>query len=123
VFGLITPATPRGSEWNPAVHLNGWEECNVPSLRNLERRLLGVERRLARPVETKIPVTLHRAALDQMGPADRQRLSELKGLTREQIRRRVCDDYETRAFLRRALGLAMRPIVKAVAGDDSQAER
>jgi hypothetical protein len=80
VFGLITPATPRGSEWNPAVNLNGWEECNVPSLRNLERRLLGVERRLARPVEIKIPLTLVRAALDQMNHADRQRLSELRGL-------------------------------------------
>ena len=57
----------------------------MPGLRNLERRLLGVERRLARPVETKIPVTWLRAALDQMNHPDRQRLSELKGLAREQI--------------------------------------
>jgi hypothetical protein len=72
----------------------------VPGLRDLERRLLRVEQQLAPPAETKIPLTLVRAALDQMDHADRQRLSELKGLTREQIRRRVCDDYETRAFLR-----------------------
>ena len=77
----------------------------MPSLRNLERRLLDVERRLAPPVETKIPVTLVRAALDQMGPADRQRLSEIKGLTREQIRRRIADDCKLRAILRRAVGL------------------
>jgi hypothetical protein len=79
----------------------------MPSLRNLERRLLGVERRLAPPVETKIPLTLVRAALDQMNHVDRQRLSELQGLTREQIRRRITDDYQVRAFLRRALGLAL----------------
>ena len=92
----------------------------MPSLRNLERRLLDVERRLAPPVETKIPVTLLRAALDQMGPADRQRLSEIKGLTREQIRRRIADDCKLRAILRRAVGFAMRPAEQTVAGDDSQ---
>jgi len=79
----------------------------VPSLRNLERRLLGVERQLAPPAKTKIPLVLVRAALDQMGPADRQRLSELMGLTREQIRPRVADDYQIRAFLRRAIGFAL----------------
>ena len=79
----------------------------MPGLRNLERRLLGVERRLARPVETKIPVTLLRGALGQMDYADRQRLSELKGFTREQIRRRIAEDYEIRAFARRAIGFAL----------------
>ena len=74
----------------------------MPSLRNLERRLLGVERRLTRPVETEIPVTLLRAALDQMDDADRERLSEFKGLTREQIRCRIANDYEIRTFARRA---------------------
>ena len=81
----------------------------MPRLRNLERRLLSVERHLARPVEAKIPVTLLRAALDQMDVADRQRLSELKGLTREQIRRRIADDHEIRACARRAIAFAMRP--------------
>jgi hypothetical protein len=79
----------------------------VPSLRNLERRLLRVEQQLAPPTETKIPLTLVRAALDQMDHADRQHLSELNGLTREQIRRRVANDYKIRAFLRRALGFAL----------------
>ena len=99
------------------MNLNGWEEFSVPSLRNLERRLLGVERRLARPVETKISLTLVRAALDQMDHADRQCLSELKGLTREQIRRRIANDYEIRAFARRAVGFALRPPEQAVAGE------
>ena len=92
----------------------------MPSLRNLERRLQGIERRLALPVETKIPLTVVRATLDQMNHADRQLLSELRGLTREQICRRIADDHETRAFLRRAIGLAMRPPEQTVAGDDSQ---
>ena len=94
----------------------------MPSLRNLERRLLDVERRLAPPVEIKIPLTLVRAALDQVGPADRQLLSELKGLTREQIRRRIADDCELRAFLRRAIGLAMRPTEQPAAGGGSQGD-
>jgi hypothetical protein len=89
----------------------------VPSLRNLERRLLGVERQLALPVEAKIPVTLLRVALDQLDHADRQRLSELKGLTREQIRRRIADDREIRACARRAIGFVMRPNEQAGAGD------
>ena len=88
----------------------------MPSLRNLERRLLVVERRLAVPVEAKIPVTLLCAALDQMDHADRRRLSELNELTREQIRRRVADDREIRACLRRAIGFVMRPPEQAVAG-------
>ena len=70
----------------------------MPSLRNLERRLLGVERRLAPPVETMIPLTVVRATLDQMNHADRQLLSELRGLTREQIRRRIADDRGTSGF-------------------------
>jgi len=94
----------------------------VPSLRNLERRLLDVERRLAPPVETKIPLTLVRAALDQMDHADRQRLSELKGLTGEQIRHRIADDRELRAFLRRAIALAMRPTEQPAAGGGSQGD-
>jgi hypothetical protein len=77
----------------------------VPGLRNLEKRLLRVVRQIALPVQTKIPVTLLRAALDQIDHADRQRLSELKGLSREQTRRRMVDDYEFRAFARRAIGL------------------
>jgi hypothetical protein len=89
----------------------------VPNLRNLKRRLLRVERQRARPVETKIPLTLLRAALAQMDHADRQRLSELNGLTREQIRRRIADDREIRACARRAIGLVMRPNEQAVAGD------
>jgi len=91
-------------------------------LRNLERRLLGVERRLVRPVETKIPVMLVGAALDQMEPADRRRLSELKGLTGEQIRRRIANDRELRAFLRRAIALAMRPTEQPAAGGGSQGD-
>ena len=91
----------------------------MPSLRNLERRLLGVKRQLALPVETKIPVTLVRAALDQMDHVDRQRVSELKGLTREQIRRRIADDREIRACARRAIAFAMKPTEQVVAGDDS----
>jgi hypothetical protein len=78
----------------------------VPSLRNLERRLLRLERPLALSVEPKIPVTLVRAALDQMDYVDRQLLSELNGLTREQVRRRVADEYEIRACARRAIGYA-----------------
>ena len=46
--------------------------------------------------------------------------SELRGLTHEQIRPRMADDRELRAFLRRAIGLAMRPPEQTVAGDDSQ---
>ena len=77
-------------------------------LRNLERRLLRVERQLAPPaVETKIPVTLLRATLHQLDHADRQRLSELKGLNREQIRRRIADDHKIRACGRRAIGFAL----------------
>jgi hypothetical protein len=85
------------------MSLSAGEEFSVPGLRNLERRLLVVERRLARPAETKIPVMSLRTALDQMNHADRQRLSELQGLTREQIRSRITDDYEIRALARRAL--------------------
>ena len=73
-------------------------------LRNLERRLLRVERQLDSPVETKIPVTLLRATLARMDHADRQHLSDLNGLTREQIRRRMAHDREVRAFGRRAIG-------------------
>ncbi len=91
----------------------------MPSLRNLERRLVRLERPLALPIELKIPVTLVRAALDQMDYADRQRLSELNGLTREQIRHRLADDYEIRALARRAIEFAMRPPEPAVAGADS----
>jgi len=91
----------------------------VPSLRNLEKRLLGIERQRARPVAAKTPVTLLRAALDQMDHADWQRLSELKGLTREQIRRRIADDREIRACARRAIAFAMKPTEQVVAGDDS----
>ena len=65
---------------------------------------------------------LVRAALDQMGHADRQRLSELKGLTREQIRCRVSDDRELRAFLRRAIALAMRPTEQPAAGGGSRGD-
>ncbi len=91
----------------------------MPGLRNLERRLLSVERKLGRPAEAKIPVTLLRAALDQMDHVDRQRVSELKGLTREQIRRRIADDREIRACARRAIAFAMKPTEQVVAGDDS----
>jgi hypothetical protein len=94
----------------------------VPGLRNLERRLLRVEQQLAPPVETKIPLTLVRAALGQMDYANRQLLSELKGLTREQIRRRIADDRELRAFLRRAIALAMRPTEQPAAGGGSQGD-
>jgi hypothetical protein len=99
----MPPGYPEKVGMEPGCEPHGWEEFSVPGLRNLERRLLGVEKRLARPVETKIPVMLLRAALDQMNHADRQRLSELRGFTREQIRRRVSDEYEIRAFARRAL--------------------
>ena len=81
----------------------------MPGLRNLERRLLRVEQQLARPAETRIPVTLLRATLDQMDHADRQDLSKLKGLNREQIRRRIADDYGIRACGRRAIGFALSP--------------
>lgn len=94
----------------------------MPGLRNLERRLLRVEQQLAPPVETKIPLTLVRAALGQMDYANRQLLSELKGLTREQIRRRIADDRELRAFLRRAIALAMRPTEQPAAGGGSQGD-
>ena len=94
----------------------------MPNLRNLERRLLRVERQLARPVEAKIPMTLLRAALDRLDHADRKRLSELNGLTREQIRRRIADDPEIRAWARRAIAFVMRRTVQAVAGDDSQGD-
>jgi enoyl-CoA hydratase/carnithine racemase len=92
----------------------------MPGLRNLERRLLRVQRQLAPPIETKIPVTLLRATLEQMDHADRQRIPELDDLTREQIRRRIADDHDFRTFLRRAIGFAMRPPKPAVAADDSQ---
>jgi hypothetical protein len=92
----------------------------MPGLRNLERRLLRVQRQLGPPIETKIPVTLLRAKLDQMDPAARQRLREFDGLTREQIRRRIADDHDFRTFLRRAIGFAMRPPERAVAGEGSQ---
>ena len=92
----------------------------MPGLRNLERRLLRVQRQLAPPIETKIPVTLVRATLDQMHHADRQRLAELSGLTREQIRCRIAHDHDIRTFLRRAIGFAMRPPEPAVAGEGSQ---
>jgi hypothetical protein len=88
----------------------------LPGLRNLERRLLRVERQLAPPAETKIPVTLLRATLDQMDNADRQRLSELKGLNREQIRRRIADDHGIRACGRRAIGFALRPAGNDLSG-------
>ena len=94
----------------------------MPGLRNLERWLLRVEQQLAPPAETKVPVTVLRVALDQMDHADRQLLSELKGLTREQIRRRVSDDYEIRVGLRRAIGFAMRPTEQSAAGDDMQGD-
>ena len=82
----------------------------MPGLRNLERRLARMEQQLARPAETKIPVALLCATLDQMDYADRQRLSELKGLNREQIRRRIADDHEIRACGRRAIGFALTPV-------------
>jgi hypothetical protein len=52
-----------------------------------------------------------------MDHVDRQRVSERKGLTREQIRRRIGDDHEIRAFARRAIAFVMRRTVQAVAGD------
>ncbi len=80
----------------------------MPGLRNLERRLLRVEQQLAPPAaETRIPVTLLCATLDRMDRADRQRLGELKGLDREQIRHRIADDHEIRACGRRAIGFAL----------------
>ena len=98
------------------MNFSGREEFSLPSLRNLERRLLRVERQRALPVEAKIPVTSLRATLDQMDHADRLRLSELEGLTREQIRRRIAEDHEIRACARRATGFVMRPSEQAVAG-------
>ena len=65
---------------------------------------------------------LVRAALDLMGHADRQRLSELRGLTHEQIRRRIADDHELRASLRRAIAPAIRPTEQPAAGGGSQGD-
>jgi hypothetical protein len=87
-----------------------WRNRGMPGLRNLERRLLRVERQLAPPAaETEIPVTLLRETLDQMDQSDRQCLSELKGLNREQIRRRIADDHKIRVCGRRAIGFALTP--------------
>ena len=59
---------------------------------------------------------LLRATLDRMDRADRQRLGELKGLSREQIRRRMADDYEIRACGRRAIGFGLTPAGNELSG-------
>src|SRR5690349_195781 len=81
----------------------------MPGLSNLERRLLRVEQQLARPAETRLSLTLLRVTLDRMDHSDRQRVAELKGLSREQIRRRIADDHGIRACGRRAIGFALTP--------------
>ncbi len=88
----------------------------MPGLRNLERRLMRMEQQLAAPAETRIPLTLLRATLDRMDRANRQRLSALKGLNREQIRRRMPDDHEIRACGRRAIGFALTPAGNELSG-------
>jgi hypothetical protein len=78
----------------------------VPGLRNLEKRLLHVEARLAPRAEPQVPMEQIRAMFDRLNDADRKRVSELKGFTREQIAAKISDDAEFRAFARRAISLA-----------------
>jgi hypothetical protein len=78
----------------------------VPGLRNLEKRLLHIEARLAPRAEPQVPMEQIRAIFDRMNEADRKRVSELKGFTREQIAAKISDDAQFRAFARRAISLA-----------------
>ena len=90
----------------------------------LESRLVALEARLIEPTEPRksvLPPWLMEelekqgvgfdaylgAVLGQMESPDRQRLAALKGLTREQIRRRIADDHEIRSLARRAIGLVL----------------
>jgi hypothetical protein len=77
----------------------------VPGLRNLEKRLLHIEARLAPRAEPQVPMELIRSIFDRMNEADRKRVSELKA-TREQIAAKISDDTQFRAFARRAISLA-----------------
>jgi hypothetical protein len=78
----------------------------MPGLRNIEKRLLSIERRFAPVVRPQIPRTLVCAILDRMDEADRQRLSEFKGLTPKQIAAKINDDTDFRAFARRVFAVA-----------------
>ena len=78
----------------------------MPGLRNLEKRLLHVEARLAPRAEPQVPLEQIRAMFDHMNDADRKRASELKGFTREQFAAKINDDAPFRAFARRAISLA-----------------
>ena len=77
----------------------------MPGLRNLEKRLLHIEARLAPRAEPQVPMELIRSIFDRMNEADRKRVSELKA-TREQIAAKINDDTQFRAFARRAISLA-----------------
>jgi hypothetical protein len=78
----------------------------LPGLRNLEKRLLHIEARLAPRAEPQVPLAQIRAIFNHMNEADRKRVSELKGFTREQIAAKINDDAPFRAFARRAISLA-----------------
>jgi len=75
------------------------ERSLVPGLRNLEKRLLHLEARLASHAEPLFQMEQIRAIFDRMNEADRKRVSELKGLTREQIGANI------------NLGLAFKPLL------------
>ena len=78
----------------------------MPGLRNLEKRLRSVEARLAPRAEPQLPMGQIRAICDRMNEGDRKRVSELKGLTPEQIAAKIKDDAQFRTFARRAIALA-----------------
>ncbi len=78
----------------------------MPRLKNLEKRLLHVEARLAPRAEPQVPMEQIRAIFDRMNEADRKRVSELRGLTRDQITAKINDDTQFRSFARRAISLA-----------------
>ena len=82
------------------------ERSLVRGLRNLEKRLLDVEAWLASHAKPRFPIEQIRATFDRMNEADRERVSELKGLTREQITARINDDTQFRSFARRAISVA-----------------
>jgi hypothetical protein len=91
----------------------------------LESRLAALEARLIEPTEPRkslLPPWLMeelekqgvgldaylRAALGQLDSPDRQRLAAPRGITGEQIRRRIADDYEIRTLARRAIALVLK---------------
>ncbi len=80
----------------------------MPRLKNLEKRLLHVEARLAPRAESQVPMEQIRAIFDRMNEADRKRVSELRGLTRDQITAKINDDTQFRSFARRAISRRVR---------------